>query len=471
MNKSLLTILLLLVCYFGWTQQSPLYNQYYILPYTYNPSYAGFNPGANVSIIRNQKWTDFNSGYITNFVSASALLKDQKSGIGLDVYSDYVGITSKLKAHLSYSYKIQLADELFLRPGISVGVIDNRVNFDQAIVTNANDPLLTGAVTNRQTFLDVNFGLNLTYKDLYFGFAIPQTVGSKLYYSEGNGTYYSLERQYIGNLGYKWMINQDQKISLTPDALVIFSPGLPLNYNGSIMLDWEKYGWIAGTYKSNYAVGANVGINLVKNLKIGLAYDFAINSTSSYQSASNFEILLSYNIPQFSKKDTVVIEKERIIEKEVVVKETDEEKINELNQKIKALEDSLANQTTIKVKDTSTNQTTATTTQGAEIEDNEVTYNPNDHFIEIEDKSESPNGYYAVVGAFGNKENANKLLDVSKDQFPNSRIIFNERNQLYYVIIYYGTNLKEAKKVYGESRQLEEGRFYKTWLLDYRNSK
>ncbi len=466
MKKILLTILLFVgLSQVSFSQQSPLYNQYFVNPYVYNPSYVGFNPGASVTLIRNQKWTDYNNGFITNYATFGALLKDGKSGIGIDLYSDYVGITSKLKAHLAYSYRIQLTETMNLRAGISAGVIDNRVNFGEAITADNNDPLLSQSPVSRQTNFDMSVGINYTWSNFQFGVAVPQVLGNHLFYDSLKTLSYTLERQFVANTSYKYYFNKDKGISLTPDLLAIYSPNLPLNYNGSLIFEWEKYGWIAGTYKSNYAVGVNVGINLVKNLKIGLAYDVQINQVASYNKMPNFEVLLHYTIPQFTKQDTIIerdtiittVEIERVVEKPVINMDS----IMALNARIKELEDSLKNQP---VKSNASTQ--QRTQDGVDVKTNK-----DDHFIEILDKSDSPNGYYVVVGAFGRKDLAEKLLKTSKQEFPNARLIYNERNNLYYVILLYTKDFNKAKSAYTRSRGLEGGRFYKAWVLDYHRKK
>ncbi len=467
MKKIFLSILI--VVGFGsisFSQQSPLYNQYFVNPYVYNPSYIGFKPGASVTLIRNQKWTDYNNGFITNYATFGALMKDGKSGIGLDLYSDYVGITSKLKAHLAYSYRIKLTETMNLRAGISAGVIDNRVNFGEAIIADNNDPLLNQAPVSRKTNFDMSVGINYTWSNFQFGIAVPQVLGNQLFYDSLKTLSYTLERQFVANTSYKYFFNKDKGISLTPSLLAIYSPNLPLNYNGSLIFEWQKYGWIGGTYKSNYAVGVNLGVNLVKNLKIGLSYDVQINEVAAYNKMPNFEMLLHYTIPQFTKQDTIIerdtiiktVELEKIVEKPVINMDS----IMALNARIKELEDSLKNRPV---------QTQTANTNNRVQDGVNVKTNADDHFIEILDKSDSPNGYYVVVGAFGDKKRAEKLLNFSKKEFPNARLIYNERNDLTYVILFYSKDFNSAKQAYEKSRQLEGGRFYKAWVLDYHRKK
>ncbi len=584
--KKIYTFILFVVGYSSLSiaQQTPLYNQHYIDQSLYNPSYVGFK-GTSVTALRNQKWFDYDGGFITNYFSAGTLLKNKKSGIGIDFYSDYVGLSSKVKAHLTYSHKVKLSEKMALRAGVSAGVIDNRINFSSAIVTDSNDPLLNGnSVVNGKTSFDVNFGLNFTFSNYYLGISVPQIVGNKLYHNSSESLYYTLERQFIINTGYKYYLSEKNKISIITDLLAIYSPNLPLNYNGSLILEWERYGWIGATYKSDYAIGLNVGINLIKNLKIGLAYDLQINEIAVHNKAPNFEILLNYSILRSVKNDTLELNSnDNIVIKEVF----DMDSINDLNAEIRKLKDSINNNLQLVVEnstepkqesdsdtttnsteskselnsdtttnsiepkqepdsDTTTNSTepkselnsdttTNSTEQKSELNSDTTTNstepkselnsdtttnstepksepnsdrtinsteskqepdsdtskdstepnsikptkniiikdgvsvktNVDDYFLEVYDKSDSPNGFYVVVGAFGEKKRAEKLLRISIPEFNDARLVYNKRNNLYYVILYNSKNFSNVKTAYLRSRQLEGGRFYKAWILDY----
>lgn len=449
-----------------------MFNQYYINQFVYNPSYVGFDKNANVTLIRNQKWTDYSGGFITNYVSVGTMLKDEKSGIGIDLYSDYVGITSKLKANLAYSYRIQLGEKMNLRAGVSAGVIDNRINFSDVFVNDPNDPLLVNLNYDRKTSFNLNAGINFTYDEFQFGIAVPQAIGQRLVYNDED-LYYTLGRQYIANTSYRFLFNQESennKMSLRPDILAIYTPGLPFNYNGSLIFEMDKYGWIGATYKSDYAIGINLGINMVPNLKIGLAYDYQISAVASYNSVPNVEILLHYRIPTFIKevKEPEITNNNLIgDDKDKISQEEHDAKVRELNKKIQILEDSLKNRKTEIIYIEKEDTTSKKPVSNEEIKDYGIKKNENDHFLEILDKSESPNGYYVVVGAFGKKQYADELLAGAKDKFPNARIIFNERNELYYVILFYSPKFEGVKEAYSLSHTLEGGRFQEAWVLQY----
>lgn len=448
-------------------QQAPLYNQYHIAPLIYNPSYTGFNNGVDVTLIRNQKWGNYGEGFNANSLSAGTILKDDKSGIGISLYSDYVGITSKLNAHLLYSYRIMLGEQMNLRFGVGAGVVDNRIDFSNVIVTDPNDPIIINAVGDRKTMFDLNVGFNFNYADFRIGVSVPQVLGSKLLYSDNTASFYTLERQIVSNLGYSWYLNKDKGILINPEALVIYSfAGAPLQYSANLMFELEKIAWIGVGYKSDYAISFNLGINVIKNLKFGLAYDYIISDVATYSSKPNAEIILKYSIPPRIQKvednsdlERRIAEQNREIDSLKSVITTNDQKakvrIEELEKENQVLRDSLA-----KWPKTGTPPVPIDTTSTSDV----MISNAGDYFVEL-NGNDTPNGYFVITGAFAQKSNADALIRKIKPKYPNARIILNKRNNLYYVVLFHSAEKNEGlayASFKAKSDLIEE-----TWVLSY----
>lgn len=468
MNRVLLCLLGFITYSAGFSQQAPLYNQYHLTPLVFNPSYTGFSDGVDVTLIRNQKWGNYGEGFNANSLNVSTLLRDDKSGLGISLYSDFVGITSKLNAHVLYSYKIKFGEKAFLRAGIAAGVVDNRIDFSNAIVTDPNDPIVINAVGDRKTMFDMNVGLNFNYADFRVGVSMPQVLGSKLVYSDNNYSYYTLERQLVSTIGYSWFMNREKGIILNPEALVIYSfPGAPLQYSANLYFEMQKYGWIGVGYKSDYAMSFSLGVSAVKNFKFGLAYDFIMNDISGFSTAPNAELLLKYSIPpkvqqvqDNSEYERMLAEQKRIMDSLNNVIVNNGRHIQNLEDENQVLEDSLKKwpKTVVVPVDTTTKDTIP------QITDADMTSNPQDYFIELSGK-DTPNGYYVITGAFAQKSNADALIRKIKPKYPNARIIQNKRNNLYYVLLYHST-VRDEKLAYA-SFQAKSDLVEETWVLHY----
>lgn len=462
MIRNLLVAFLLVLSAGSWAQQIPMYNQFHIAPRVYNPSYVGFEDGVNIVLVRNQKWGNYGDGFITNYLSTGFLLRD-KHGLGINLYNDYVGITSKLKAHLLYSYKVKLGQKASLRAGVGLGVVDNRIDLSTVTVFDPTDPyLISGTSKARRSMFDMNVGLNFEVSGFRIGVSVPQVLGSKLVYGDTAYAHYTLERQYLLNTGYTIKFGDSIKMSLRPEALVMYSVGAPFQYNAGLFFEMDKYFWIGGMYKSDYAVGINVGINLVKNLKIGMAYDYQINEIATLNTAPNIELLLRYNIPPKIEKvedtgnyDSLMLANQRVIDslnKVIVTKEgvIDDQELT-IEEKQRIIDSLLA----AWPKDVQTD---------TENTGDDFKSNSNDHFIELNGE-DTPNGYYVIGGAFAEKKNADALVRKVKSKFPSARIIKNKRNDLYYVMLFYSTTKGEglAYASYKANQLPDE----ETWILYY----
>ncbi|MFD1553931.1 hypothetical protein DNU06_14000 [Putridiphycobacter roseus] len=278
-------------------QQSPLLQHNYLSPFVYNPAYAGMNDGAEMGIIRNQKWADFNGGIITNLLVAHTRLKTSNSAIGFNLGSDNLGLTNRINAHLSYAYRIKLSDKLTIQPGLSVGIIDQRIHMNE-IIGDANDPVLQQSFASNKTILDANFGVFMQYEAFTLGIAMPQLLENKFSLSNTNLYSFELARQYVFNSSYHFKFKKHDNLFVKPDILAIYSPNVPLHYSATLLAGHQKWGWLGATYKSDYAVAASIGFSFIENLKISMAYDIPIGAMASISNSNNFEIALFYQIKQ-----------------------------------------------------------------------------------------------------------------------------------------------------------------------------
>ena len=112
----------------------------------------------------------------------------------------------------------------------------------------------------------------------------------------------------MSSLKYKFFILPAKKeISISPQVLMRYLPNTPLQYDANVNFDWQNKFWLGATYKSNYAIGLNLGVVLFKQFSIGYSYDYITGSINKYAGLSH-EIML--NIKFNKKKDKTELERE-----------------------------------------------------------------------------------------------------------------------------------------------------------------
>ncbi|MDP1744536.1 MAG: type IX secretion system membrane protein PorP/SprF, partial [Bacteroidota bacterium] len=294
MKKGFTIVLFVFICSFAGAQQIGMYSHYFYKPLVYNPAFTGSSDDPNATIISRSQWTDFTNAPQLTVFTVDGNLMDKKVGVGLGLISDRKGITNRVGGHLYYSYRLKLNDDTRLMFGLSAGDIDHTVDFSKELVENSLDPTLYNNSQHKTSF-DASLGLAFTWKALEVGAAVPQIIGNKINYVDSTNVraYYTQARHYMASVKYSFLISEEKGISVAPQALVRFVPQSPFQFDGNINLEWKDKFWIGATYKSDYAVAANVGFCLHKQLCVGYSYDFIIGPIGKY-SGMIHEIMVNF---------------------------------------------------------------------------------------------------------------------------------------------------------------------------------
>ncbi len=469
-------------------QQVGMYSHYFYKPMIYNPAFTGTDDATNIMVISRSQWTDFRNAPQLNILTLDGTILENKAGLGASVISDKKGLTNRTSGNLFYSYKLKINDETHLLLGASAGVVNQQINFNNALVENNNDPTLFSSNEQKTTF-DANAGLGFVWKNLQFGAAVPQLIGNKVNYVDNSNirSYYSQVRHYMGSLKYKIFISEEKGISVTPLALVRFVPNTPFQYDGNINFDWQNKFWIGATYKSDYAVGANVGFCIHKQLYLGYSYDFIIGSISKYAGTSH-ELMVNFKFGKNKKSNSepVVVEEEKQeahkLENEEYVKRMDSlqkqvqlsnEKINELSKKLEQQQQQTinSNQTTNNqgANNNSNNQATnqnqnteAVQNNNSKVLDSGVWFVSNESKDFTDEKNKNPEpAFYVVVGTFYYKDLAQAEAKRFMDKGFQPKIIFFEPKKYNYIFIGKYMNKEDAIK---KAKELQSAGIKDSWV-------
>ncbi len=274
-------------------QQIPLYSQYYFNPFIYNPAMTGTDDKANVFLINRAQWTNIPGAPVTTALTLDGPIKDKKVGLGISLFSDVTDITERLGAYTSYSYRLVFKDVHNLLFGLSLGVIENRMDFSKLIYKDKKDQRLLGQSQSKAAF-DANFGVMYLWKNLEIGFAVPQIMANSLEYKNGDSrSTYNLSRHYLASVKYTFDINPEKNISVYPMVLMRYAPGAPIQYDINAVFNWKNTAWLAVSYRSDYAVGINARIRLHDNFSVGYTYELITNSLGTYAGTSH-EIMIGF---------------------------------------------------------------------------------------------------------------------------------------------------------------------------------
>jgi type IX secretion system PorP/SprF family membrane protein len=292
----IIVLFFIVACFNTKAQQLPLYTNYVLNNYAYNPAVAGSKPYAVVNLNYRNQWVGFKDAPKTYLVSLhSSIGKQKKVGVGVLINSDNTGLLGKTTGQLTFAYHLKLNNTYKLGFGISAGMVQYRIKLYDAKTADAGDELLTGNLLSNNVF-DSNAGLYLYSDKLFFGISGYQYLSNKITWKDSKST---LAPHVYATLGYK--IQASKKLVIEPSALLKFNSPTPMQPEFSVRGIYKNLFWIGGSYRLNDAASGLIGIILKEKFTIAYAYDFSVSKIRKYNSGSH-EISLTYQLIKKKKK-------------------------------------------------------------------------------------------------------------------------------------------------------------------------
>jgi type IX secretion system PorP/SprF family membrane protein len=309
----IIVLFFIVACFNTKAQQLPLYTNYVLNNYAYNPAVAGSKPYAVVNLNYRNQWVGFKDAPKTYLVSLhSSIGKQKKVGVGVLINSDNTGLLGKTTGQLTFAYHLKLNNTYKLGFGISAGMVQYRIKLYDAKTADAGDELLTGNLLSNNVF-DSNAGLYLYSDKLFFGISGYQYLSNKITWKDSKST---LAPHVYATLGYQ--IHASKKLIIEPSALLKFNSPTPMQPEFSVRGIYKNSFWVGGSYRLNDAASGLIGIILKEKFTIAYAYDFSVSKIRKYNSGSH-EISLTYQLIKKKKKP-----------------DADEQELNDIDNSIKS---------------------------------------------------------------------------------------------------------------------------------------
>lgn len=423
------------------SQQLPLGSQYYVNMYSFNPAEVGTSSLQSFFSHRNQ-YAGITGGPQTTYLSVDGPTKYDKIGLGFMAMSDRTDILSKNTFVVSYSYKLKFGQNHGLNFGLNLGILNNSIAFDEAIIIDEDDALVSNSSRSKTGFTS-DFGLLYKIKELQIGVSVPQIFSNSNLYINTLGEKFSFtsSRHYRASLKYTFFLNESKNLSIYPLLAARFVNGAPFQYDANVVVDFKKIGWIGMTYHSNYAFSSSVGLRY-QNMIIGYVYDYPIGNLNQFTKGSH-EFILGYRFGDQNKKEEfnyseankkinqlqlIQNKHEKLIDS--LIKTNDQIYLDAMNQK--NIIDSLIENLTKRGESTKNNKVETIRT-GIASE------------FSSEDGTEIQKGYYVVVGSFAVKEFAKRFKNgLLNEGYEQVKSIQRKGSDIVNVYLYYTKDINEA---------------------------
>lgn len=294
MKKSaLLTVVAVMFTVTLFAQQVPMYSHYYFNRFLYNPANTGTEAYGQAYLVYRNQWNQIADAPRTKAFTIDGPLINKQVGLGLSLYQDNAGQFNSTGGQMAYRYGLKLNDEHHLNFGLSLGFLDNRIDFNKLLPKHKEDPVLLSQYQNGTGF-DATFGLSYNYDKLTVGFAVPQVLANQIVYdniTNISDIEYGMVRHYIGTVRYDFEIND--MLTFEPIAMVRATPGAPVQYDVNAMFNYDNRFWLGGMYRSQYSATFSGAAKLFNQVIAGYSYDVAVNTYKQYMRGAH-EVMLGY---------------------------------------------------------------------------------------------------------------------------------------------------------------------------------
>jgi len=274
-------------------QQLTQYTQYVFNHFSVNPAVAGSKDCLDLRLGYRKQWTGFEGAPTTGWISLHGTLKPKgkpfqanKHGIGMFTETDDAGNWGYTRFLLAYAYHIQMSRDYYLALGTFAGLQQVKFNVGEAVVTDFNDPALTGKASV-MVFPEITPGIWAYSKVAWAGLSIHHVVGNKI---KGIGEDSRLARQVMLSGGYKYRLAK--KTALIPSTLLKFSPGAPMAADLNVMVEYDRQLALGVGFRNGDAVSFLMKVGFMKFFQLGYSYDVT-TSKLRVASANTHEIILA----------------------------------------------------------------------------------------------------------------------------------------------------------------------------------
>lgn len=307
------------------------YNRFLI-----NPTFSTVREDKSyINLLHRNQSVQFDDNNQNYFLSYSGRIND-KTGLGLSLYSQRMGTLSNFGVLANYAYGIKLNDKSNFTFGANVSYYYS--GFDQGRASTVEeDPFLAGL--QDQNLISFQPGFNLSYGKFDVGVFAENLFDYNIKTSESLTAF--KDKTFSGHLQYTHQFENQTGVleegRIMPLARVRKIGEEDVTLGGSLILDLPKLGWIQAGYDSFYGAAAGVGFNL--NRRVSLGYTMEKGLSNNFDNFGlTHEISFAYSFSPNLTEDRVMLEddyEDDIVENELVPENiATNEEIEELKQKL-----------------------------------------------------------------------------------------------------------------------------------------
>jgi type IX secretion system PorP/SprF family membrane protein len=271
-------------------QQLPQFTQYMFNDFVVNPAIAGIHDYYQIRTNHRFQWIGLVDPPLTNTIAFYGPHAKYDMGYGGYIYNDVTGPTSRTGITGSYGYNIEVLPDIRLSMGISMSIMQYKIDGTQLIAKDPSDEVLQSVVSTSY-MPDAGLGAYLYADEFYVGLSLAQLLNNKIEIFENKDGFNRLKTHFYLTGGYRFEIDRDWMIE--PSVIMKGTAPKEFGFDLTTKVEWQKMVWGAVSYRMHEAVAIILGYSYDETLYFGYSYDIGITDLRKYNTGTH-ELMIGY---------------------------------------------------------------------------------------------------------------------------------------------------------------------------------
>lgn len=266
-------------------QQTPMYTQYMLNDFAYNPAIAGTKEYYQAKSNNRYQWIGITDAPRTYVLSVFGPHRKYDMGYGGLLINDITGPTSKLGIYGSYAYNVKIKDGLRFSSGLSLGLLQYKIDGNKITLHDEGDVSMAHEMYVAY-IPDATMGIYFYSNKYSAGIAVNQLFGTKVDFKNLEEQELNRLKQHITFHGsYLYEINND--FSIEPFLLIKFVSPAPIQFDINARVIYRNMFWGGIGFRTKDAASILIGYNYQDQLIFGYSYDLTFSDLRKYSSGTH----------------------------------------------------------------------------------------------------------------------------------------------------------------------------------------
>lgn len=292
--RTIIALLFTVICASSFAQNTYRFSQFNLAKSLYNPAALATDASYSADLIYRNQWAGIDGAPSTFGFNAAYELMEEMA-VGINFYSDKIGLTQTNSFTAQYSYRLLFDKRKYLAFGLGIGGDNYSSNLGAATVIEANDPAFAQSYSKFR--VNGSFGMYYRSSNFYAGFSIPQLFqNSSTKISDTRNVerwHYNFISGYFIEVSDNFIFNPNVQIKATWNAPI----------QGDLVLRGisNNLGFSLG-YRTENSLILGMDFMFARKVRVGYAFNHDFGSLARVKGMSH-EICLGLALPYYFNGD------------------------------------------------------------------------------------------------------------------------------------------------------------------------